>query len=63
MTEESSKNLNEKTRDLIQEKLAGIMIYWLRTCDVLRIDLIECMNKKIKEIPCGWIRWKYIEIQ
>ena len=34
---------------MIQEELADIMIYCLRACDVLGIDPIESMDKKIKK--------------
>ena len=47
MTEDASKYPDEKTLNLIKEELSDIMIYCLRACDILKIDPIECMNKKI----------------
>ena len=49
MTEESSNKPDEKTMIMIQDELADIMIYCLRTCDVLGFDPIDCIDKKIKK--------------
>ena len=47
MADNDSKSPDEKTLNLIKEELSDIMIYCLRTCDLLNIDPIESMNNKI----------------
>ena len=49
MTEEESKSPDQKTMNLIKEEHADIMIYCIRTCDVLNIDPLESMNLKIQK--------------
>ncbi len=48
MESKESVNLDEKTKSLVQEELADILIYCFRLCEVLSLDPIEIINKKIK---------------
>ena len=45
---EQSRNPDGKTKELIKEEVADVMIYCLRICDVLSIDPIEIMNRKLE---------------
>ena len=45
---EQSRNPDDKTEELIKEEVADVMIYCLRICDVLSMDPIEIMNRKLE---------------
>ena len=48
MDGEQSRNPDDKTKEFIKEEVADIMIYCMRICDVLSIDPIEIMNRKLE---------------
>lgn len=48
LTEEQSRQLSGKNREAVRLELADILIFLIRTADVLEIDLIAAANEKIK---------------
>lgn len=47
LTEEQSRDLDEKARERVAEELADVQIYLVRLADQLGIDLVEAAEKKV----------------
>ncbi len=43
------ENINQETLNLAKEEIADIFIYLLRLSEELKLDLIDCANKKIEK--------------
>jgi NTP pyrophosphatase (non-canonical NTP hydrolase) len=49
LTPTESKNLDDNTIEQVRDEIADILIYLVRFCDVLEIDLFDAAFKKIKK--------------
>lgn len=49
LTEEESRDLDEKARERVAEELADVQIYLIRLADQLGIDLVEAAEKKVAQ--------------
>lgn len=47
LTEEQSRNLDEKRRAAVAEELADVQIYLIRLADTLDVDLLQAVRAKM----------------